>query len=257
MFCPPFFHLLEALDISGEGQTSELPPIVSCFVELTRCFQRIRNKSHLRTEDAPLDPTFVYETLAEYATTKSHQQMLSRGTQEDAQESLNHILLLLHEEMVRGIASLTESSTKELTARRAAGSSDEWTSISKGQKKSVIRECDDYRESPLTYVFGGKLRSVRMNNKGAKSAENVEPFFMLDLPIQVWIIQTFIWWKPSFFVRFFDRSVDRSIDWLIDWSIDRSIDWLIDWSIAWSIDWFFSVFLILISSFFALGSLCD
>ncbi|OWA52794.1 Ubiquitin carboxyl-terminal hydrolase 10 [Hypsibius exemplaris] len=189
VFCPPFFHLLEALNVYSDTvdrPAAELPPIVDCFVQLVQSFRRIPNTgakgANLRTEDPPLDPSFVYETFEEHAT-GAHKQMLSRGTQEDAQESLNHILLLLHEEMVKAMAALTDNPNSQFN-RNGGGrnSGDEWTSISKGQKKSTLRECEE-KESPLTYVFGGRLRSVR-RHKGARDAENVEPFFMLDLPIQ-------------------------------------------------------------------------
>ena len=164
----------------------QLPPITDCFVRLAQCFHRIpktgARNANLRTEDPAVDPSFVYDTLEEYGTA-AHKEMLSRGSQEDAQESLNHILLLIHEEMAEAEATIREEQEGESNGMNRQ-STEEWTNINKKQKKSIMRSCDDFKDTPISGVFGGKLRSIR-KHQGAKEFENVEPFFMLDLPIQV------------------------------------------------------------------------
>lgn len=181
VFCPPFFHLLESLDILPDSPT-ELPPITSCFVQLMKEFKPIPShltkRAQLRSEEPPLDPSFVYDAIQQHGTS-SQQQMLIGGRQEDAQEFLNHILQLIHEEMVKGLVQVDGYSA----ANREDTDSDEWMHIKKNQKKSILRDCD-FKESPVSHVFCGKLRSVR-KLQGAKEFESVEPFFMLDLPIQV------------------------------------------------------------------------
>lgn len=129
-----------------------------------------------------VDPSFVYDTLEEYGTA-SHKEMLSRGSQEDAQESLNHILLLIHEEMAKAEATIRDDHDGRTNGVDGQWN-DEWTNINKKQKKSIMRSCVDFKDTPISGVFGGKLRSIR-KHQGAKEFENVEPFFMLDLPIQV------------------------------------------------------------------------
>lgn len=162
-----------------------LPSITRCLVNLVREFKQIPasagRRGQLRSDDLPLDPSFVYDTIEECGSS-AQQGMLSKGNQEDAQEFLNHILLLVHEEMVRGLASTSGSGEGNDYGGQSGG--DEWMHIKKNQKKSILRDSDDFKESPVSYVFGGKLRSVRKLH-GAKEFENVEPFFMLDLPIQV------------------------------------------------------------------------
>ncbi|GAV02583.1 hypothetical protein RvY_13127 [Ramazzottius varieornatus] len=188
IFCPPFFHLLESLDVPSyddDDQVAQLPPITDAFVRLAKCFHRIpktgARNAHLRTEDPAVDPSFVYDTLEEHGTA-SHKEMLSRGSQEDAQESLNHILLLIHEEMAKAEATIRDDHDGRTNGVDAQWN-DEWTNINKKQKKSIMRSCVDFKDTPISGVFGGKLRSIRKHH-GAKEFENVEPFFMLDLPIQ-------------------------------------------------------------------------
>ncbi|XP_055350435.1 ubiquitin carboxyl-terminal hydrolase 10-like [Paramacrobiotus metropolitanus] len=187
VFCPPFFRLMEALDVDTEDFDrlyAFLPPVTACFAQLVKEFNKIPSnlarKTQLGREEPPLDPSFVYETLERHGTA-SQQQMLSKGNQEDAQEFLNHVLLLIHEEMVKGVASVEKVSGPDRYT--AENGSDEWTNVGSNQKKSIVREFADFTDSPLSRLFCGKLRSIR-KQPGAKDFGSVEPFFMLDLPIQ-------------------------------------------------------------------------
>lgn len=56
--------------------------------------------------------------------------------------------------------------------------------ISGSRNKSTITRTTDFGRSPISDIFGGKLR-LKVHREGDHSSENIEPFFTLKLSIEV------------------------------------------------------------------------
>lgn len=56
--------------------------------------------------------------------------------------------------------------------------------ISGTRNKSTITRTTDFGRSPISDIFGGKLR-LRVHREGDHSSDNIEPFFTLKLVIEV------------------------------------------------------------------------
>lgn len=56
--------------------------------------------------------------------------------------------------------------------------------ISGARNKSTITRTTDFGRSPISDIFGGKLR-LRVHREGDHSSDNIEPFFTLKLVIEV------------------------------------------------------------------------
>lgn len=56
--------------------------------------------------------------------------------------------------------------------------------ISGTRNKSTITRTTDFGKSPISDIFGGKLK-VRVHREGDHSSDNIEPFFTLKLVIEV------------------------------------------------------------------------
>jgi len=115
-----------------------------------------------------------------------------RGQQEDAQEFLGWFIETLHEELLR-IVSRTESSRSSSATRpQADGDAAEiarpvsptggWLEVGKKQKTNVVRNTET-RESAVTRIFGGTLRSI-LHAPGQKDSVTLEPYQPIQLDIQ-------------------------------------------------------------------------
>jgi hypothetical protein len=65
--------------------------------------------------------------------------------------------------------------------------------ISGARNKSTITRTTDFGRSPISDIFGGKLR-LRVHREGDHSSDNIEPFFTLKLVIEVrWLLIPLCW----------------------------------------------------------------
>ncbi|PWN28295.1 cysteine proteinase, partial [Jaminaea rosea] len=173
----------------------------------------------------PFVPEFVYEAMR----LNKRFDLMRRGHQEDAEEFLGFFLDTLHEELLAAIrksnarlASTKASSSKQVrgqngtapsggtadgsvdgegeagdaeeesreVARPMSPSEEGWLEVGQKGKTAFTRTASTAGESsPITRIFGGKLRSV-LRTPGAKDSVTLEPYQPLQLDIQPSSVQT-------------------------------------------------------------------
>jgi len=112
---------------------------------------------------------------------------MQRGQQEDAEEFLGFLLAGLHDECAQVIKSAKSSnSTDSLASPRSerSGSVDGgWLEVGPKQKAAVTQSSGAIEiESPVTKIFGGKIRS-EYRKPGEKPSVTLEPYQPLQLDI--------------------------------------------------------------------------
>ena len=150
----------------------------------------------------PFTPEFVYEVIRRVPRFSSMRvrnssimysqaaNITKRGHQQDAEEFLGFLLEELHEECVRvlkgiGFATSVDGAISETASVNDAASQDGdgWLEVGPKQKAAVTRSSGlSDNDSPLTKIFGGKLRS-EFRVPGAKNSVTLEPYQPLQLDI--------------------------------------------------------------------------
>lgn len=169
----------------------------------------------------PFVPEFVYEAMR----LNKRFDLMRRGHQEDAEEFLGFFLDTLHEEL---LAAMQKSAARMAASKKASSSAHKlngtsglpngdvassangtatgdveeerevtrpvspteegWMEV--GQKgKTAFTRTTSTSESPITRIFGGKLRSV-LRTPGVKDSVTLEPYQPLQLDIQPQSVQT-------------------------------------------------------------------
>lgn len=203
VYCTPFTELFEELGKRLKADLARRTPLVEAMVIFLREFvpssSSIPNgssgtstpRSKVR-EDAAFVPENVYDAMKENKRFDS----MRRGFQEDAEEYLGFFLNTLHEELVAIYSrtqppqavskTVTTNGDSERTIGRpvspGAGDNDDWLEVGKKQKTHVVRAAES-RESAVSRVFGGSLRSV-LHAPGQKDSVTLEPYQPLQLDIQ-------------------------------------------------------------------------
>jgi ubiquitin carboxyl-terminal hydrolase 10 len=134
----------------------------------------------------PLIPEYVYDVIKQLPRFRD----MRRGHQQDAQEFLGFLLEELHEEcaaaMRRGTSVSSGRSTPVNSTSNVSDIADndtEWSEVGRKQKPSVVRSSGAIStESPVTNIFGGKLRS-ELKIAGNKISVTLEPYQPLQLDI--------------------------------------------------------------------------
>jgi ubiquitin carboxyl-terminal hydrolase 10 len=134
----------------------------------------------------PLIPEYVYDVIKQLPRFRD----MRRGHQQDAQEFLGFLLEELHEECAAAMRRGTSASSGRSTpVNGASNMSDvaendtEWSEVGRKQKPSVVRSSGTIlTESPVTNIFGGKLRS-ELKIQGNKMSVTLEPYQPLQLDI--------------------------------------------------------------------------
>ncbi|GAA6007956.1 mRNA-binding ubiquitin-specific protease UBP3 [Rhodotorula paludigena] len=129
----------------------------------------------------PLSPTPIHDALRH----NPRFDAMRRGTQEDAEEFLGFFLETLHEEVLRLLDDEKERKEKGKGKEAADGAAQEaegWNEVGSKGRVATTRTTGT-KESPLTRIFGGKLRSS-LRAPGQKDSVTIEPFQRLQLDIQ-------------------------------------------------------------------------
>ena len=131
-------------------------------------------------------PEYVYQVIRQLPRFRD----MRRGHQQDAQEFLGFLLEELHEECaqaMRGGSSVNSgTSTPTEKSSSIAESADHeagWMEVGHKQKPAIMRSSGAIaRESPVTKIFGGKLRS-EWKVPGNKNSVTLEPYQPMQLDI--------------------------------------------------------------------------
>ncbi|KAL9110929.1 MAG: hypothetical protein Q9227_004544 [Pyrenula ochraceoflavens] len=198
IFCLPFYEFLERIGRSSAHSFKSDTPLVDAMIEFMREFKVLFSaesveqlRLRLRSEDIEdfgeaFIPEYVYQVIRQLPRFRD----MRRGHQQDAQEFLGFLLEELHDEcahaMRSGSAMNSGTSTpmvKSADQAQLPNSEDGWQEVGHKQKPAVTRSSGiQSSESPITKIFGGKLRS-ELKVPGNKNSVTLEPFEPLQLDI--------------------------------------------------------------------------
>ncbi|KAI4259967.1 MAG: hypothetical protein L6R42_004281, partial [Xanthoria sp. 1 TBL-2021] len=198
VFCVPFYDLLEKLGRRVAHNFKSETPLVDAMIMFMQEFPIIDSaesveKLRLRLRKGEIEqygdafiPEFVYEVIRRLPRFSS----MRRGHQQDAEEFLGFLLEEMHDECSRVMRSSLHNPASEdtrslLTEPNGPESAVDngWLEVGPKQKAAITRSSGTIlTESPITKIFGGKLRS-ELRVPGMKNSVTLEPYQPLQLDI--------------------------------------------------------------------------
>jgi ubiquitin carboxyl-terminal hydrolase 10 len=183
--CTPFYQFLDHLGRRAAHSFHSDLPLIDAMIMFMKEFRVIdaatsEDQLRLRLKANELEqygdafaPEFVYDMVRQLPRFRD----MRRGHQQDAQEFLGFLLEEMHEECARA---------EEHTSKKQAGDDsvvDGWLEVGHKQKAAVTQLSGAMSsESPVTRIFGGKLRS-EFKVPGNKTSVTLEPYQPLQLDI--------------------------------------------------------------------------
>lgn len=187
--CVPFHQFLDHVGRRAAHSFNSDVPLIDAMIMFMREFRVIdaaTSEEQLRMRLKPEEleqhgdafvPEFVYEMIRQLPRFRD----MRRGHQQDAQEFLGFLLEELHEECDRAIQKAAEAKNAETAGDNASG--DGWLEVGHKQKAALTQSSGAITsESPVTRIFGGKLRS-EFKVPGNKTSVTMEPYQPLQLDI--------------------------------------------------------------------------
>ncbi|PYH89754.1 ubiquitin-specific protease [Aspergillus ellipticus CBS 707.79] len=190
--CVPFYQFLDHIGRRASHSFHSDFPMIDALIMFLREF-RIIDAAHteeqlkMRLKPTELEqygesfiPEFVYEVIRQLPRFRD----MRRGHQQDAQEFLGFLLEEMHEECSRASKDAPTTTGSDHDADSANGEpSDGWLEVGHKQKAAVTRSSGHIAlESPITRIFGGKIRS-EFRVPGNKTSVTLEPYQPLQLDI--------------------------------------------------------------------------
>ncbi|KAL3469769.1 hypothetical protein BJX99DRAFT_264856 [Aspergillus californicus] len=188
--CVPFYQLLDHIGKRASHSFQSNSPMIDALIMFMKEF-RIIDAAHdedqlrMRLKATELEeygeafvPEFVYEVIRQLPRFRD----MRRGHQQDAQEFLGFLLEEMHEECAR-ITKSTPARDDETSTATNGENADGWLEVGHKQKPAVTRSSGHIAsESPITKIFGGKIRS-EFRVPGNKTSVTLEPYQPLQLDI--------------------------------------------------------------------------
>jgi ubiquitin carboxyl-terminal hydrolase 10 len=196
LFCAPFYDFLDQVAKRAVHSFKSETPLIDAMIMFMRDFKIIDSaespeKLRLRLKDTeleqygdPLAPEYVYDVIRRIPRFEN----MKRGQQEDAEEFLGFLLDVMHDECAHVIksgrgASADADTVTSPTSERSASADSGWLEVGPKQKTAVTQRSGTIDvESPVTKIFGGKLRS-EYRRPGEKPSVTLEAYQPLQLDI--------------------------------------------------------------------------
>jgi ubiquitin carboxyl-terminal hydrolase 10 len=195
VFCVPFYDFLDQVAKRAVHSFKSETPLVDAMIMFMRDFKVIDSavsaeKLRLRLKDKeleqygePLTPEYVYDVIKRLPRFDN----MKRGQQEDAEEFLGFLLAGLHDECAHVIKS--SGSTNGMdgilspTSEHSVSTDSGWLEVGPKQRASTTQSSGAIEfESPVTKIFGGKIRS-EYRKLGEKPSVTLQPYQPLQLDI--------------------------------------------------------------------------
>ncbi|KAK7515573.1 hypothetical protein IWZ03DRAFT_379810 [Phyllosticta citriasiana] len=195
VFCTPFYEFLDLVGKRAAYSFKSETPLLDAMILFVREFPIIdsalsQEQLKLRLKDIELEqygdaftPEFVYEVIKSLPRFSS----MRRGHQQDAEEFLGFLLAGLHDECVhvmkKAPADAKTGNDNNADPSATETTVDGWMEVGPKQKAAVTRSSGVVDvETPITKLFGGKLRS-ELRVPGLKPSVTLEPYQPLQLDI--------------------------------------------------------------------------
>ncbi|KAL2808052.1 hypothetical protein BJX63DRAFT_436500 [Aspergillus granulosus] len=193
--CVPFYQFLDHIGKRASHSFQSDFPMIDALIMFMKEFRIIdaaHDEDQLRMRLKPNEleeygeafiPEFVYEVIRQLPRFRD----MRRGHQQDAQEFLGFLLEEMHEECARAAKDSANPSTPSADADASTSTNGEgvdgWMEVGHKQKSAVTRSSGHIAsESPITRIFGGKIRS-EFRVPGNKASVTLEPYQPLQLDI--------------------------------------------------------------------------
>lgn len=193
--CVPFHQFLDHVGRRAAHSFHSDMPLIDAMIMFMREFNVIdaaasEDQLRLRLKPNELEqygeafvPEFVYEMIRQLPRFRD----MRRGHQQDAQEFLGFLLEELHEECDRAAKHVSNphgaNGVDGHGTTNGTSGDGEWLEVGHKQKAAVTQSSGAIAtESPITRIFGGKLRS-EFKVPGNKTSVTMEPYQPLQLDI--------------------------------------------------------------------------
>ncbi|EAT44952.1 AAEL003733-PA [Aedes aegypti] len=194
--CPPFYHLMRAIrSLPAARNSKHQKPFIDAMSALVDEFSTLQLRSKVQRDktkkdetpeiqcDSPMEPLMIHRML----NLLRSDIFQVEGRQEDAEEFLGCVLNRLNDEMIE-LMKLSKNESDVNGDDAANGEvhpddQDDWKVIRGNRNKGTVTRTTDFGRSPMSDIFGGKLRS-RVHREGDHATDNIQPFFTLQLDIE-------------------------------------------------------------------------